>query len=66
MCVCCARDSAKEKESENTRKKPREDEEAPVSFLKPSYDIIYTKQTIVARGNFRELPLLRLICPIHR
>lgn len=63
MCVCCAEEEKKQEENS------QEDEEASISFLEPwlpSHDIIYAKQAVVARGDFRELPLLRLIYRIHQ
>lgn len=42
----------------------QEDEDASISVLElrlPNYGIMYAKRAVVARGDFRELPLLRLI-----
>jgi len=62
MCVCayvCCTEEREEQE-ENSQ----EDKEASISFLKRVS--IYAKQAVVVLGDFRELPLLRLIHRIHQ
>lgn len=65
VCVyaraCAVRKKGGERESR--KRTCQENEEASISFLepRPNHGIIYAKQAVVARGNFRELPLLRLI-----
>lgn len=44
-CVCCA--------EERGRRRQEEKEEASISFLEPSYGIIYAKQAVVARGGLQ-------------
>lgn len=43
---------------ENKKSQENEKEEASISFLELSHDIMNAKQAVVARGDFRELPLL--------
>lgn len=61
--ACCTEEREKRKQEENIQ----ENEEASISFLEPSYDIIIcAKQAVVARRDFRELPLLQLIHRNHQ